>query len=189
MWHRFTDSIESIDNYGEETFRITFFLAFFYMLNVLFVSGQFWGKLTLLILKSVILILEKYLSHQIFLVLWLQVIRLSAATQEYPKSIICNVHGVNPKFIEIGKKKIVQQQNGKQAFTKGAYYIGKMVWSKGYKELLKLLRDHQKELAGIEIDLYGSGEDSDQVQEAAKKLELAVRVHPGRDHSDPLFHE
>lgn len=189
MWHRFTDSIESIDNYGEETFRITFFLAFFYMLNVLFVSGQFWGKLTLLILKSVILILEKYLSHQIFLVLWLQVIRLSAATQEYPKSIICNVHGVNPKFIEIGKKKIVQQQNGKQAFTKGAYYIGKMVWSKGYKELLKLLRDHQKELAVIEIDLYGSGEDSDQVQEAAKKLELAVRVHPGRDHSDPLFHE
>ncbi|PON99896.1 LOW QUALITY PROTEIN: hypothetical protein TorRG33x02_043140 [Trema orientale] len=31
-----------------------------------------------------------------------------------------------------------------------------------------------KELAGLEVDLYGSGEDSDQVQEAAKKLELAV---------------
>lgn len=64
-----------------------------------------------------------------------------------------------------------------------------MVWSKGYKELLKLLSDHQNELAGLEVDLYGSGEDSDQVQEAAKKLELAVRVHPGRDHADPLFHE
>ncbi|XP_041026161.1 digalactosyldiacylglycerol synthase 2, chloroplastic [Juglans microcarpa x Juglans regia] len=118
-----------------------------------------------------------------------KVIRLSAATQDYPKSIICNVHGVNPKFLEIYKEKIEQQQNGKQVFTKGAYYIGKMVWNKGYKELLKLLHDHQKELAGIEVDLYGNGEDSDQVQEAAKKLELAVRVHPGRDHADPLFHD
>ncbi|KAF2311174.1 hypothetical protein GH714_019810 [Hevea brasiliensis] len=69
------------------------------------------------------------------------------------------------------------------------YYIGKMVWSKGYKELLKLLRDHQKELAELEVDLYGSGEDSGQVQEAAKELELVVRVNPGRDHADPVFHD
>ncbi|KAL3517122.1 hypothetical protein ACH5RR_024024 [Cinchona calisaya] len=115
------------------------------------------------------------------------VIRLSAATQELPRSTICNVHGVNPKFLEIGNKKKAQQQNGEKAFTKGAYYIGKMVWSKGYKELLKLLRDHQKELAGLEVDLYGNGEDSAAVQEAAKKLALAVMVHPGRDHADPLF--
>ena len=121
----------------------------------------------------------------------LQVIRLSASTQDYPNSIICNVHGVNPQFLEIGKKKIELQQsgNGNQAFTKGAYYIGKMVWSKGYKELIKLLRDNQKELIGLEVDLYGSGEDSDQVQAAAKKLDLVVRVYPGRDHADPVFHE
>ncbi|XP_041000170.1 digalactosyldiacylglycerol synthase 2, chloroplastic-like [Juglans microcarpa x Juglans regia] len=118
-----------------------------------------------------------------------KVIRLSAATQDYPKSIICNVHGVNPKFLGIDKQKIEQLQNGKQTFTKGAYYIGKMVWSKGYKELLKLLHDHQKKLVGLEVDLYGSGEDSDQVQEAAKRLEVSVRVHPGCDHADPLFHD
>lgn len=82
-----------------------------------------------------------------------------------------------------------QQQNEGKAFSKGAYYIGKMVWSKGYKELLKLLGDHQKELTGFEIDLYGNGEDSDQVRKAAEKLELAIRVNPGRDHADPLFHE
>lgn len=63
------------------------------------------------------------------------------------------------------------------------------MWSKGYKELLKLLQDHQKKLAGLEVDLYGTGEDSDQVQKAAKKLELVVRVHPGRDHADHEFHE
>lgn len=119
----------------------------------------------------------------------LQVIRLSGATQDYPESIICNVHGVNPKFLEIGKRKIEQQQSGNQAFTKGAYYIGKMVWSKGYKELLTLLQTHQKELEGLEVDLYGNGEDSNEVHEAAKKLKIVVRVHPGCDHADPIFHE
>ncbi|KAF2282568.1 hypothetical protein GH714_043197 [Hevea brasiliensis] len=112
-----------------------------------------------------------------------KVIRLSAATQDYSKSIICNVHGVNPKFLEIGL------QSRRHDFTKGTYYIGKMVWSKGYKELLKLLCDHQKELAELEVDLYGSGEDSGHVQEAAKELELVVRVNPGRDHADPVFHD
>ncbi|KAK9910546.1 hypothetical protein M0R45_034503 [Rubus argutus] len=59
------------------------------------------------------------------------------------------------KYLIIGCWYILSQ--GKQiicchpgAFSKGAYYIGKMVWSKGYKELLNLLRDHQKELAGLE---------------------------------------
>lgn len=118
-----------------------------------------------------------------------QVIRLSAATQEYSNSIVCNVHGVNPRFLDIGNRKIDQQRGGERAFSKGVYYIGKMVWSKGYKELLKLLKDNQKDLLGLEIDLYGNGEDSDQVQEAAKKLDLVVGVHPGRDHADPIFHE
>ncbi|KAL3829636.1 hypothetical protein ACJIZ3_018438 [Penstemon smallii] len=118
-----------------------------------------------------------------------KVIRLSAATQDLPRSVVCNVHGVNPRFLDIGMKKREEQQNGNQAFTKGAYYIGKMVWSKGYKELLKLLRDNQNELTGLDVDLYGSGEDSDQVEEAAKKLDITVRVHPGRDHGDPLFHD
>ncbi|KAH0980324.1 hypothetical protein GBA52_007501 [Prunus armeniaca] len=133
--------------------------------------------------------LLKYINNWVVSIYCHKVIRLSAATQDYPKSIICNVHGVNPKFLEIGKKKLEQQQNGIQAFTKGAYYIGKMVWSKGYKELLELLLDNQKELTGLEVDLYGTGEDSDQVQETAKRLELAVRVHPGRDHADLLFHD
>ncbi|PIN21991.1 Digalactosyldiacylglycerol synthase [Handroanthus impetiginosus] len=118
-----------------------------------------------------------------------KVIRLSAATQDLPRSVVCNVHGVNPRFLDIGLKKREQQENGDQPFAKGAYYIGKMVWSKGYKELLKLLHENQKELTGLEVDLYGSGEDSGQVEEAAKKLEITVRVHPGRDHGDPLFHD
>ncbi|CAN0824738.1 Digalactosyldiacylglycerol synthase 2, chloroplastic [Linum grandiflorum] len=131
----------------------------------------------------------RYLNTWVVEIYCHKVIRLSAATQDYPNSIICNVHGVNPKFLEIGKKTIELQQSGKKAFSKGAYYIGKMVWSKGYKELLELLQGHQKELAGLEVDLYGSGEDSNEVKEAFEKLELVVRVHPGRDHADPEFHD
>ncbi|KAK9274390.1 hypothetical protein L1049_019204 [Liquidambar formosana] len=92
-------------------------------------------------------------------------------------------------FLKLARKRESNNRMESRSFSKGAYYIGKMVWSKGYKELLKLLGDHQKELTGLEVDLYGNGEDSDQVQEAAKKLELTVRVHPGRDHADPLFHD
>ncbi|KAK2971831.1 hypothetical protein RJ640_000995, partial [Escallonia rubra] len=131
----------------------------------------------------------KYINSWVVNIYCHKVIRLSAATQELPRSVICNVHGVNPKFLEIGMTKKDQQQLGNKVFPKDAYYIGKMVWSKGYKELLKLLRDHQKELKELEVDLFGSGEDSGQIQEAAKKLELVVRVHPGRDHADPLFHD
>ncbi|KAG5135062.1 hypothetical protein JHK82_026250 [Glycine max] len=133
--------------------------------------------------------LLKYLNNWVVGIYCHKVIRLSAATQDYTGSIISNVHGVNPKFLEIGKKKREQQQKGEQAFTKGAYFIGKMIWSKGYKELLQLLKDHQKELSALEVDLFGSGEDSNEVQKAAEKLELAVSVHPARDHADARFHD
>jgi digalactosyldiacylglycerol synthase len=95
---------------------------------------------------------------------------------------------VNPKFLEVGKLKLKQLQNGEVAFSKRAYYIGKMVWSKGYRELLDLLSKYQSRLGGLEVDLYGSGEDSNEVRESAERLSLTVKVHPGRDHADPLFH-
>ncbi|GMH22487.1 hypothetical protein Nepgr_024330 [Nepenthes gracilis] len=133
--------------------------------------------------------LLKHVNSWVISIYCHKVIRLSAATQDLRRSVICNVHGVNPQFLEIGKKKKEQLENGNPAFTKGAYYIGKMVWNKGYKELLQLLRDHQKQLSGLEVDLYGSGEDSEEVKQAADNFDLAVRVHPGRDHADPLFHD
>ncbi|XP_043721498.1 digalactosyldiacylglycerol synthase 2, chloroplastic-like [Telopea speciosissima] len=133
--------------------------------------------------------LLKHMNSWVIHIYCHKVIRLSAATQDLRKSIICNIHGVNPKFLEVGKKKQEQLKNGNKAFTKGAYYIGKMVWSKGYRELLKLLSDHQKELTGLQVDLYGNGEDHDQVEAAARKLELTIKVHPGCDHAHPLFHD
>ncbi|XWS59384.1 hypothetical protein CRYUN_Cryun08bG0117200 [Craigia yunnanensis] len=51
-----------------------------------------------------------------------KVLRLSAATQDLPKSVICNVHGVNPKFLKIGEKVAEERELGQQAFSKGAYF-------------------------------------------------------------------
>lgn len=133
--------------------------------------------------------LLKYINGWVVDIYCHKVIRLSAATQDLPRSIICNVHGVNPRFIEIGKVKNGQQQRGEIAFAKGAYYIGKMIWSKGYKELLQLVAEHENELSGLQLDLYGSGEDSNQVMQSAKKLKLLLNVNPGRDHADPIFHD
>ena len=65
-------------------------------------------------------------------------LRLSAATQDLPRSVVCNVHGVNPKFLKIGEKMAAERQNGQQVFSKGAYFLGKMVWAKGYRELIDL---------------------------------------------------
>lgn len=114
----------------------------------------------------------------------MQVLRLSAATQDLPKSVICNVHGVNPKFLKIGEKIAAEMERGQQAFPKGAYFLGKMVWAKGYRELIDLLARHKMDLEGFKIDLYGNGEDSHEVQSAAKKLDLNVNFLKGRDHAD-----
>ena len=118
----------------------------------------------------------------------LQVVRLSAATQDVPRSIICNVHGVNPRFLEVGKAKNAQQQRGEQAFAKGAYYIGK--WS-GVKATVSYFSYSQSTKRNYLVFKWSfrNGEYSDQVKKSAEKLRMKINVHPGCDHADPLFHE
>eukprot|EP00252_Welwitschia_mirabilis_P021173 TRINITY_DN534_c0_g3_i1.p1 TRINITY_DN534_c0_g3~~TRINITY_DN534_c0_g3_i1.p1 ORF type:complete len:783 (+),score=132.53 TRINITY_DN534_c0_g3_i1:389-2737(+) len=117
-----------------------------------------------------------------------KVLRLSAATQNLPKSMVCNVHGVSPKFLEIGRKVAMDRDSGKQSFSKGAYFLGKMVWGKGYRELVDLLAKYKSELDGFRLDVFGNGEDSAEVQHTAKRLELNMQFHQGRDHADDTLH-
>ncbi|KAL3536031.1 hypothetical protein ACH5RR_004492 [Cinchona calisaya] len=117
-----------------------------------------------------------------------KVLRLSAATQDLPKSIICNVHGVNPKFLRIGEKVAEERELGRQAFSKGAYFLGKMVWAKGYKELIDLLAKHKNDLDGFKLDVFGNGEDAHQVKSMAQRLNLNVNFMKGRDHADDSLH-
>ncbi|GAB4834052.1 Digalactosyldiacylglycerol synthase 1, chloroplastic [Ancistrocladus abbreviatus] len=117
-----------------------------------------------------------------------KVLRLSAATQEMPKSVVCNVHGVNPKFLKIGEKVASERALGQQAFSKGAYFLGKMVWAKGYRELIDLLSKHKTELDGFILDVFGNGEDAHEMQSVAKKLNLNLNFQKGRDHADDSLH-
>ncbi|XP_074567444.1 digalactosyldiacylglycerol synthase 2, chloroplastic-like [Curcuma longa] len=133
--------------------------------------------------------LLKYVNSWVTQIYCHKIVRLSGATQDLPRSIICNVHGVNPKFLEVGKTKHELKQRGQIAFPKGAYFIGKMVWSKGYTELLQLLSKFQDKLSDSQIDLYGNGEDFNEIQESFSKLTLDMRIYPGRDHVDSIFHD
>ncbi|XP_044501372.1 digalactosyldiacylglycerol synthase 1, chloroplastic-like [Mangifera indica] len=117
-----------------------------------------------------------------------KVLRLSAATQDLPKSVVCNVHGVNPKFLKIGEKVAAERELGQQAFSKGAYFLGKMVWAKGYTELIDLLAKHKNDLNGLKLDVFGNGEDAHEVHSAAKRLDLNVNFQRGRDHADDSIH-
>uniref|UniRef100_A0A0E0MCQ1 Digalactosyldiacylglycerol synthase 1, chloroplastic n=1 Tax=Oryza punctata TaxID=4537 RepID=A0A0E0MCQ1_ORYPU len=117
-----------------------------------------------------------------------KVLRLSGATQDLPKSMICNVHGVNPKFLEVGERIAAERESGQHSFSKGAYFLGKMVWAKGYRELIDLYAKHKSDLEGFKLDIYGNGEDSHEVQSAAKKLNLNLNFHKGRDHADDSLH-
>ncbi|KAF9598934.1 hypothetical protein IFM89_033132 [Coptis chinensis] len=117
-----------------------------------------------------------------------KVLRLSAATQDLPRSVVCNVHGVNPKFLQVGEKVAQEKQLGQQPFSKGAYFLGKMVWAKGYRELIDLLAKHKNDLEGFNLDVFGNGEDAQEVQSSAKMLDLSLNFLKGRDHADDLIH-
>ncbi|CAN4089635.1 unnamed protein product [Withania somnifera] len=117
-----------------------------------------------------------------------KVLRLSAATQDLPRSVVCNVHGVNPKFLQIGEKVAAERQSGQQVFSKGAYFLGKMVWAKGYRELIDLLTKHKSDLDGFNVDVFGNGEDAHEVQTTARTLNLNVNFMKGRDHADDSLH-
>ncbi|CAN1277668.1 Digalactosyldiacylglycerol synthase 1, chloroplastic [Linum perenne] len=117
-----------------------------------------------------------------------KVLRLSAATQDMPKSVVCNVHGVNPKFLRIGEKVAADTELGHHAFSKGAYFLGKMVWAKGYRELIDLLSKHKSDLDGFKLDVYGNGEDAHEVKSSAKSLNLNLNFLKGIDHADDSLH-
>lgn len=117
-----------------------------------------------------------------------KVLRLSAATQDLPRSVVCNVHGVNPKFLTIGEKIAADRECGQKVFSKGAYFLGKMVWAKGYRELIDLLSKHKKDLGSFKIDVYGNGEDSEAVQAAARNFDLSINFFKGKDHADDSLH-
>lgn len=90
----------------------------------------------------------------------LQVVKLSDAVQPLPRQTTQFIHGVPQQFLAVGEKKKEPAVEGQERFSRGAYFMGKAVWAKGYTELLSLMESHRSAgKAEYPIDCYGNGED------------------------------
>ena len=132
-----------------------------------------------------------------------KIVKLSDAVQPLPRESTLWVHGVSPKFLDVGMKmkKALdnRQMKGQHAFerqddvtfSKGCYFIGKAIWGKGYTELLELLKSNMGSNGkALDVDIFGSGDDLQAIQAGAKDKGLDhVIFHGARDHADSSIHQ
>eukprot|EP00891_Asterochloris_glomerata_P002161 jgi/Astpho2/2161/e_gw1.00040.194.1_t len=119
-----------------------------------------------------------------------KVVKLSDAVQQLPRQTTEFVHGVPHQFLDVGEKKAQQPDSRESRFGRGAYFMGKAVWAKGYTELLALME--KRRAAGkedITLDCYGNGEDLEAVKAEAKRRALNMKFHGAKDHLDQSMHE
>lgn len=119
-----------------------------------------------------------------------KVIKLSDALQPFPRAVTCNVHGVRSEFLDIGRRAAAPYRR----FTRGAYFLGKVLWAKGHGFLIEYLarQREQAEVDGddlLHVDVFGGGEDLEAVQAAAAEAQIDLTFHRGIDHADAVLRE
>ncbi|GMH36656.1 hypothetical protein BSKO_04529 [Bryopsis sp. KO-2023] len=115
------------------------------------------------------------------------VVKLSDAVQPLPRQRTEFVHGVSPSFLEVGKRRArdAGAEEIDNTFSKGVYFLGKVLWAKGYTELVDLLSKHATaHHENFKVDIYGSGQDSAEVQQEAVRRNLDMTFFGARDHAD-----
>ena len=112
------------------------------------------------------------------------VVRLSATLPAVPGyDLVCNVHGVRAEFLAVGAS---MSDPTKERFSQGAYFLGKALWTKGYRELWDSMRLYPSaELP--ELHTYGSGPEQEEIIAEAEGLP-GVQVNGGIDHAHPSLH-
>ena len=134
-------------------------------------------------------VLLRYINSWVTRVHCHKVVKLSDAVQELPRQTTEFVHGVAESFLRVGEKKAITQKEGQPRFSKGAYFLGKCVWAKGYTELVELLAQNKDTLGNVNVDCYGAGEDLQAVKETAEKRKLGLRFLGPKDHLDESLHD
>lgn len=150
-------------------------------------SGQVWTELFNLVVG---IIHTNYIEYAknfgffgpqkalalLFLNVWVcrgychRVIKLSNAVQEFPNSITSNVHGVRDNFLQTGRSR-------EGSFPRGAYFMGKVLWAKGYRDLIDHMIDHYHVRGRqLPIDFFGSGPDVADVESTLRAEEALGKV-------------
>lgn len=123
-----------------------------------------------------------------------KVIKLSGVLQSYApeKESIENVHGVRADFINEGRRRAehftVKRIEPLDEEVEGqVYYIGKILWAKGFRQLLEL-EEFYRECTGkyFALDVYGSGPDEEEVKRAfrGRRHRLNRYDEEGAENSD-----
>lgn len=89
-----------------------------------------------------------------------KVIRLSAVLPSLApnKEVTCNVHGVRSEFLDPALPS-TDTSSSDVAFA-AVYFIGKLIWAKGFDKVLDLQELYKKETNSyFAIDIYGGGDD------------------------------
>lgn len=92
------------------------------------------------------------------------------------------VHGVSSGFLDVGAR--VRSKSITQ--TPKIYFLGKALWSKGYRELLDALHYAAQHGQRVHCDVYGKGEHLEEIQ--AESEDLDITFHGAKDHLDAELH-
>jgi len=97
-----------------------------------------------------------------------KVINLSGVIPSYAKwkEVTCNVHGVREDFLKQSTEKDSANKDGDYA---PIYFIGKLLWAKGFDKMLKvqeLFKKSSDDKDYFPIDVYGSGPDEKAISRA-----------------------
>ena len=92
-----------------------------------------------------------------------QVIRLSAVLPSLApeKEVTCNVHGVRSEFLDPATVHVEGASlSDATPFFAAVYFIGKVIWAKGFDKVLDLQELYKNENGGyFAMDIYGGGND------------------------------
>jgi hypothetical protein len=98
-----------------------------------------------------------------------RVIKLSGVLQSFipGKEVECNVHGIRDTYLKEGLR---MSSSRTCSGERKAYFIGKLIWGKGFNELLELQTRFSNSTGSyFAIDIFGCGNDELEIKRAFNK--------------------